>query len=100
MKRVGKRGEGKWERVSWESVLEDISSRIRSALEEGRNNEVAYHVGRHGHEGYMDRILQAWGVDGHNSHTNICSAGARFGYAIWDGAVSYTHLTLPTKRIV
>ena len=85
LKRVGKRGEGKWERVSWESVLEDISSRIRSALEEGRNNEVAYHVGRPGHEGYMDRILQAWGVDGHNSHTNICSAGARFGYAIWDG---------------
>ena len=85
LKRVGERGEGKWERVSWESVLEDISSRIRSALEEGRNNEVAYHVGRPGHEGYMDRILQAWGVDGHNSHTNICSAGARFGYAIWDG---------------
>ena len=34
----------------------------------------------------MDRVLQAWGVDGHNSHTNICSAGARFGYAIWQGA--------------
>src|SRR6185437_3035736 len=43
------------------------------------------HVGRPGHEGFMDRILQAWGVDGHNSHTNICSAGARFGYAIWQG---------------
>ena len=28
-------------------------------------------------------MLQAWGVDGHNSHTNICSSGARFGYAIW-----------------
>ena len=24
-------------------------------------------------------------LDGHNSHTNICSAGARFGYAIWHG---------------
>ena len=23
----------------------------------------------------MERTLQAWGVDGHNSHTNICSAG-------------------------
>ena len=55
-KRVGKRGDGKWERVSWESVLEDISSRIRSAIEEGRNNEIAYHVGRPGAEGYMDRI--------------------------------------------
>ncbi len=42
-------------------------------------------LGRPGHEGYMDRILQAWGVDGHNSHTNICSSGARFGYNIWQG---------------
>lgn len=85
LKRVGKRGEGKWEQVSWDEVLDDISGRIRKALEEERNNEVVYHVGRPGHEGYMNRVLNAWGVDGHNSHTNICSAGARFGYAIWHG---------------
>ena len=30
-------------------------------------------------------MVQAWGVDGHNSHTNICSSGARFGYNIWYG---------------
>jgi anaerobic selenocysteine-containing dehydrogenase len=85
LKRAGKRGEGKWERVSWEEVLDDISGRIRKAIQEGRNNEVAYHVGRPGHEGYANRVLQAWGVDGHNSHTNICSSGARFGYNIWYG---------------
>lgn len=85
LKRVGPRGSGKWERVSWESVLDDISSRMRKALQEGRNNEISYHVGRPGHEGFMDWVLKAWGVDGHNSHTNICSSGARFGYAIWEG---------------
>jgi anaerobic selenocysteine-containing dehydrogenase len=85
LKRVGKRGAGKWERVSWDEVLDDIAGRLRKAIQEGRNNEIAYHVGRPGHEGYMDRVLQAWNVDGHNSHTNICSSGARFGYAIWYG---------------
>ncbi|MBL4752501.1 MAG: molybdopterin-dependent oxidoreductase [Flavobacteriales bacterium] len=85
MKRSGKRGEGKWERVSWDDALDDIAARIRKALEEKRNNEIVYHVGRPGHEGYMDRVLNAWGVDGHNSHTNICSAGARFGYTLWQG---------------
>lgn len=85
MKRTGKRGDGGWERVSWDEALDDIASRIRKALQEDARNEVVYHVGRPGHEGFMDRILQSWGVDGHNSHTNICSAGARFGYAIWDG---------------
>jgi anaerobic selenocysteine-containing dehydrogenase len=86
MKRKGERGGGEWERVTWDEVLDDIASKIRVALKEDRRNEVVYHVGRPGHEGFIDRILQAWGVDGHNSHTNICSAGARFGYAIWQGA--------------
>jgi len=85
LKRVGKRGEGKWERVTWDEVLDVVSARMRKAIEEGRNNQIAYHVGRPGHEGYANRVIQAWGVDGHNSHTNICSSGARFGYNIWYG---------------
>jgi anaerobic selenocysteine-containing dehydrogenase len=85
MRRVGARGEGKWEQIGWKEAVELIATRIRTALVEERRNEVVYHVGRPGHEGYIERVLQAWGIDGHNSHTNICSSGARFGYAIWHG---------------
>ncbi|MEZ4952530.1 MAG: molybdopterin-dependent oxidoreductase [Saprospiraceae bacterium] len=46
LKRVGERGSGKWEKVTWDEVLDDIAGRIRKALQEGRHNEVAYHVGR------------------------------------------------------
>jgi len=83
LKRKGERGSGEWERVSWEDVLDDISGKIRNSLQQGRQNNIAYHVGRPGNEGYTERVLQAWGVDGHNSHTNICSSGARTGYALW-----------------
>jgi anaerobic selenocysteine-containing dehydrogenase len=85
LKRAGKRGEGKWERVSWDEALEDIANRIRRALREKRPNHVMYHVGRPGEDGFAERILAAWGVDGHNSHTNICSSSARAGYAYWMG---------------
>ncbi len=85
LKRAGKRGEGKWERVTWDQVLDDIGGRIRKALVEGRRNEIMYHVGRPGADGYIDRVLQAWGIDGHNSHTNVCSAAARLGYSLWHG---------------
>jgi len=34
----------------------------------------------------MERVLQGWGIDGHNSHTNICSAAARLGYVLWQAA--------------
>ena len=85
MKRKGPRGSGEWERVSWEDALADIAGRMNTAIREDRNDEIMYHVGRPGEDGFMDRTLKAWGVDGHNSHTNICSSGARVGYATWMG---------------
>jgi anaerobic selenocysteine-containing dehydrogenase len=86
LRRAGARGEGKWERVTWDEALNDIAGRVRKALEEERRNEIMYHVGRPGHELlYHQRIFHAWGIDGHNSHTNVCSAGARAGYAFWCG---------------
>ena len=85
LRRVGERGSGQWEQVTWEQALDDIAGRMRTAIQEGRQDEIMYHVGRPGEDGFMDRTLKAWGVDGHNSHTNICSSGARTGYAMWMG---------------
>jgi anaerobic selenocysteine-containing dehydrogenase len=85
LRRVGARGEGRWEQVGWDEVLDDIASRIRAALDEGRHHEIMYHVGRPGEDGFAERVMAAWGVDGHNSHTNICSSGARAGYNFWMG---------------
>ncbi|MCZ6767006.1 MAG: molybdopterin-dependent oxidoreductase, partial [bacterium] len=86
LKRAGKRGEGRWERTTWDEALDDIAQRIRTAMKEDRRDEIMYHVGRPGHELlYHQRIMHAWGLDAHNSHTNVCSAGARIGYALWSG---------------
>jgi anaerobic selenocysteine-containing dehydrogenase len=85
LRRTGPRGSGQWEQVGWEEALQDIAGRMRTAIEEDRHDEIMYHVGRPGEDGFMDRTLKAWGVDGHNSHTNICSASARVGYAMWMG---------------
>jgi len=85
LKRAGKRGEGKWERTTWDEALNTIAARIRKAIVEERRNEIMYHVGRPGEDGFTERILAAWGVDGHNSHTNICSSGSREGYQLWMG---------------
>ncbi len=85
LKRSGKRGEGKWVQVSWNEALDDLAGRIRSAIIEDRRHEVMYHVGRPGEDGFTERILAAWGIDGHNSHTNICSSSSREGYQLWMG---------------
>ncbi len=86
LKRVGTRGGGEWQRVGWDEVLENLGARIRRAIQEDRRREVMYHVGRPGEDGYVNRVLQAWGLDAHNSHTNICSSSARLGHFLWCGA--------------
>ena len=82
LKRVGKRGEGKWKRVSWDDAMDDIAAKMRASRERRRDG-IMYHVGRPGEDHYTNRIITGWGVDGHNSHTNICSAAARAGYFLW-----------------
>jgi anaerobic selenocysteine-containing dehydrogenase len=84
LKRVGARGEGKWKRVSWDEALTDIAARMRESRQRRRDG-IIYHVGRPGEDHFTNRAINAWGVDGHNSHTNICSASARAGYALWSG---------------
>ncbi len=84
LKRVGARGEGEWKRVTWDEALQDIAARMRASRARRRDG-IMYHVGRPGEDHYANRTIQAWGVDGHNSHTNICSAAARAGYTMWTG---------------
>ncbi len=84
LKRVGKRGEGRWKRITWHQALDEIAQKMRQSRKRRRDG-IMYHVGRPGEDGYTNRCITAWGVDGHNSHTNICSAGARAGYTFWAG---------------
>ena len=85
LRRVGARGGGRWGRVTWDEALDDLAGRIRRAIEEDRRNEIMVHLGRPGEDGFTERVLASWGVDGHNSHTNVCSSGGRTGYQFWMG---------------
>jgi anaerobic selenocysteine-containing dehydrogenase len=82
LKRVGERGEGKWKQITWEQALDEIAEKMRASRQKRRDG-IIYHVGRPGEDGYTNRCISAWGVDGHNSHTNICSSGARMGLYMW-----------------
>jgi anaerobic selenocysteine-containing dehydrogenase len=82
LKRVGERGEGKWKQITWEQALDEIAEKMRASRQKRRDG-IMYHVGRPGEDGYTNRCISAWGVDGHNSHTNICSSGARMGLYMW-----------------
>ena len=55
MKRAGKRGEGKWQRVSWQTAFNDIADAILDAVQE-QGPCSCYHIGTPG-EGGTQQIL-------------------------------------------
>ncbi len=81
-----KRGEGKWVRVSWDEAMKEIGKKMHDTLKKGdelSRKLIMYHVGRPNENGFTGRVPHTLGIDGFNSHTNICSAGAREGSIQW-----------------
>ncbi|MBI4515719.1 MAG: molybdopterin-dependent oxidoreductase [Deltaproteobacteria bacterium] len=55
MKRAGKRGEGKWQRVSWQTAFTEIADAMLDAIQE-QGPQSCYHIGTPG-EGGTQQIL-------------------------------------------
>ena len=81
-----KRGEGKWVRTSWDEAMKAIGGKMNETLKTGDEMSkklFIYQVGRPNENGFGHRVPHSMGADGYNSHTNICSAGARQGTIQW-----------------
>jgi thiosulfate reductase / polysulfide reductase chain A len=77
MKRVGARGEGKWQRISWDEAYGMIAPRIRKAIDEGKPEEVAIQIGRSRIAEEMTRFLNAIGSPSLFNHRALCSSNKR-----------------------
>ena len=77
LKRVGARGEGKWQRITWDEAHDEIAKRIRKAMDEGKPEEVAIHIGRSRLAEEMGRFLNAIGSPSLFNHRAICSSNKR-----------------------
>jgi anaerobic selenocysteine-containing dehydrogenase len=45
LRRVGKRGEGKWEKISWDDALGDLTNRLKTLRDEGHPERFMFHHG-------------------------------------------------------
>lgn len=75
MKRVGKRGEGKWKRISWDDALSELTARLKKLKDAGTPEKFMFHYGRM--KGSDSQIIKAnflslYGTKTIGNHTAIC----------------------------
>jgi len=77
LRRVGKRGEGKWQRISWDEALDQIAARLKAVRDSGHPEEFAFHQGRQRSKDALKRFLDAYGTKTQLSHRALCSGNRR-----------------------
>jgi anaerobic selenocysteine-containing dehydrogenase len=77
LKRVGKRGEGKWKRISWDEATDEIAEKLKQIRESGKPEEFALHQGRQRSKDALKRFLDAFGTSTQLSHRSLCSGNRR-----------------------
>ncbi len=77
LKRVGKRGDGKYKRISWDEALTELSSRLKKMRDEGHPERFMYHYGRaKGSSSSLPKVFMGtYGTKTISGHTSICEGG-------------------------
>ncbi|MCP2347966.1 molybdopterin-dependent oxidoreductase [Nonomuraea roseoviolacea] len=90
MRRTGPKGSGRFERISWDEALDEISARLRGIVEEHGGEAIWPYQGT-GSLGYLQGCEGAagrrfWNVLGASKHwLNICSSAGTTGLTLSNG---------------
>ncbi|NOZ09734.1 MAG: molybdopterin-dependent oxidoreductase [Gammaproteobacteria bacterium] len=77
VRRTGKRGEGKWERISWDQALSEIAGRLKKLRDAGHPEKFMFHYGRmkaSSSKLIKSVFLATYGTKTIGNHTSICEA--------------------------
>lgn len=77
LRRVGKRGEGKWKRISWDEAYTELAARLKKVRDSGKPENFAFHQGRSRSGDAVNRFLSAFGTPSFFNHRALCSAARR-----------------------
>lgn len=92
MRRVGARGSGKWERITWDAAIDEIALRLRRLRAVGQPEKLLLQYGRDRTNGFLDRFTDAFGTPHKLGHRGLCSLNKRMaikhaiGATDWDTA--------------
>jgi thiosulfate reductase/polysulfide reductase chain A len=77
LRRIGPRGSGDWERISWDEALDEVAGKLRALREAGTPEQFVFHYGRDKTKGVSKRFTHAYGTPNRLNRRSICSSNRR-----------------------
>ncbi|MGE0697532.1 MAG: molybdopterin-dependent oxidoreductase [Hyphomicrobiaceae bacterium] len=107
LKRVGERGSGAFQPISWEQALDEIAEKLKALREKHGPETLAVFSGtRTGiitNKGYIQPFTQLWGTPNIESTEPYCSAGKNLAFRLTQGyggcGNSYTETDLGSAEL-
>lgn len=88
LQRVGKRGEHKWKRITWDEALNTIAAKLKALRDAGTPEKFMYQYGRGkaSQAATMYDFMGAYGTKTIGNHTSVCEASKWVGQeSLWGG---------------
>jgi len=102
MRRVGKRGEGKWKRITWDDALTELAERMKKLRDAGTPEKFMFHYGRMKASSakiIKSVFLATYGTHTIGNHDSICEGGKWVAQELtWGG--HYDNWDLDNTRYV
>jgi anaerobic selenocysteine-containing dehydrogenase len=85
LRRVGERGSGQWEAISWDQALDEIAEKLLAIRDEFGPEYVGYYRGQAPgwvtNYNYVIRFMNAWGSPNIFTHAHLCFAPRAIAHA-------------------
>jgi anaerobic selenocysteine-containing dehydrogenase len=97
-KRVGERGEDKWQRISWDEAIDTIAGKLNSIKEKYGAEFVAFGKGyRRPHSDYINRLANVFGTPNIVGQDHVCYVPTAVGDIITHGYDGFPDWDYPTR---
>lgn len=100
MRRTGPRGTGKWETITWEAAVEEISARLRRLRQRNQPEKFVFLYGRDRTNGFLERFTNAFGTPNKLGHRGLCSLNKRMAIKATIGDVDWDTPDLANSQFI
>jgi thiosulfate reductase / polysulfide reductase chain A len=100
MKRIGPRGSGQWERITWDEAISTIVEKMRVLRKESRPEELVLLYGRDRTNGFLERFTDAFGTPNKLGHRGLCSLNKRMAIKAAIGEIDWDTPDLANTRYI